>query len=121
VTVADNKQTVRSVMTAVYDEHDPDAVERSVATSLIQHGSLAADGVDGLKAFVAGLRANASQELHRAFAEGDFVVTHATYDGVLDVPSVGFELWRLQDGLVVEHWDVMTPEPAPLPHDNGLY
>jgi predicted SnoaL-like aldol condensation-catalyzing enzyme len=105
----DNKEHVRSAMTALYDQRDPDAVERLSDASLVQHGSLAADGVEGLKAFAARLGPDASHELHRTFAEGDLVVTHSTYTGVLYVPSVGFELWRLQDGLIVEHWDGFEP------------
>jgi predicted SnoaL-like aldol condensation-catalyzing enzyme len=96
-------------MIALYDARDPVAVERLFGASLVQHGSLAADGVEGLEAFVARLGPDASHELHRTFAESDLVVTHSTYTGVLEVPSVGFELWRLHNGLIVEHWDGFEP------------
>jgi predicted SnoaL-like aldol condensation-catalyzing enzyme len=107
--LTDNKQIVRSAMTAMYDDHDPTSAEGFFGPSLVQHGSLAADGVDGLSAFVAGLGTDASHDLHRVFAEDDLVVTHATYTGVVDAPSIGFELWRLRDGLIVEHWDGFEP------------
>jgi predicted SnoaL-like aldol condensation-catalyzing enzyme len=109
VSETENKQIVRSAMTAVYDDHDPGTAQDFFAPTLVQHSSLAADGVEGLMAFVDRLRAGARHELHRSFAEGDLVVTHATYTGVLDAPSIGFELWRLKDGTIVEHWDGFEP------------
>lgn len=105
----ENKQIVRSAMTAIYNDHDQGAAQRFFAPTLVQHSSLAADGVDGLKAFVDGLPADTRHELHRIFAESDLVVTHASYTGVLDIPTIGFELWRVKDGLIVEHWDGFEP------------
>ena len=89
--------------------HCPDAAQRFFAPTLVQHSSLAADGVAGLEAFVDGLPANARHELHRSVAESDLVVTHASYTGVFKSPTIGFELWRLNGGLIVEHWDGFEP------------
>ena len=36
-------------------------------------------------------------------------------------PVAYWELFRVQNGLIVEHWDVIAAIPAKLPHDNGLF
>jgi predicted SnoaL-like aldol condensation-catalyzing enzyme len=37
------------------------------------------------------------------------------------VPVSYYDLFRLQDGTIVEHWDVIAPVPDTLPHGNGLF
>ena len=43
----------------------------------------------------------------RAFEDGAFVVTHTEYD--VFGPKIGFDIFRYEDGLIVEHWDVIAP------------
>jgi predicted SnoaL-like aldol condensation-catalyzing enzyme len=45
-------------------------------------------------------------------ADGDRVATHATYEHLDADRMVGFELWRLDGGLIVEHWDSFEPVVA---------
>jgi predicted SnoaL-like aldol condensation-catalyzing enzyme len=32
-----------------------------------------------------------------------------------------YELWRVEDSLIVEHWDVIQPVPFEMPHGNGFF
>ena len=41
--------------------------------------------------------------------EGDLVVTHGTYHGCGPDPLIAFDLWRVQDGKIAEHWDALQP------------
>ncbi|MEX5268760.1 nuclear transport factor 2 family protein [Kocuria sabuli] len=68
--------------------------------------------------------------LHRVVGEGDFVltVTEALLepggDGEADgsAPSAGcYDLWRVAQGRILEHWEVVQPVPENLPHDNGFF
>ena len=77
--------------------------------SFCQHGVWAADGPDDVRAFISSLPENASCTVHRVLADGDMVATHASYSNLSTAPQVGFELWRLEDGLIVEHWDSYEP------------
>ena len=57
---------------------------------------------------------------HQTVAENDFVLT-LSEGSCGGAPFAFYDLFRVADAHAVEHWDVMTAEPAPLPHDNGLY
>jgi predicted SnoaL-like aldol condensation-catalyzing enzyme len=43
----------------------------------------------------------------RAFEDGDYVFTHTEYD--FFGPKIGFDIFRFEDGLIVEHWDNLQP------------
>jgi predicted SnoaL-like aldol condensation-catalyzing enzyme len=42
--------------------------------------------------------------------EGDYVVIHGRYSGHQPVPQIIVDIFRLKDGLLVEHWDVIQNE-----------
>ncbi|MEM9491430.1 MAG: nuclear transport factor 2 family protein, partial [Myxococcota bacterium] len=102
------------VSTAQYDQHNP----------------LVADGIEGLIGFAEGL---AQQGLTFYFtatpivvAQGNFVLTGSEGAlGPVDNPgyAVIYDLFRVEDGKIVEHWDVVpeSPDPAALPHGNGFF
>jgi predicted SnoaL-like aldol condensation-catalyzing enzyme len=51
-------------------------------------------------------------DIRRVMAEGDIVVTHSLVKFTADDPgSVAADFFRLEDGKVVEHWDVLQPWP----------
>jgi predicted SnoaL-like aldol condensation-catalyzing enzyme len=89
-----------------------------------QHNPDLADGLDGLGAGFAAL-AEAGQAItytrvHRIVADGNFVFTMS--EGTMgDTPTAFFDLFRLEEGLIVEHWDTIEPIPAKMAHDNGKF
>lgn len=54
-------------------------------------------------------------EIHRIIGEGNFVMVQSTKAG-----CVYYDICRLQEGLLAEHWRVMQAIPATLPHSNGM-
>ena len=47
----------------------------------------------------------------RVFEDGDYVITHTKYD--FFGPKSGFDVFRFEDGLIVEHWDnLIDQQPA---------
>ena len=81
----------------------------------IQHNLAVGDGLAGFGEIMkhapeGGFKAN----VIRAFEDGDFVFTHTEYD--FFGPKIGFDIFRFEDGLIVEHWDnlieVMPPNPS---------
>lgn len=80
----------------------------------IQHNLDAADGLAGFGALMSmappeGFKAN----VVRAFEDGDYVVTHTEYD--FFGPKAGFDVFRFENGLIVEHWDNLTEITPPNP------
>jgi predicted SnoaL-like aldol condensation-catalyzing enzyme len=56
------------------------------------------------------------------FAEGDMVVTHSRLDLEPGNPGRALaDFFRLEDGKVVEHWDVIQDVPAESANDNGMF
>ncbi len=78
----------------------------------MEHDPRCADGIDGLREHVR----RASQEDHRlkvvrAFQDGDHVFTQA--DGLILGHGVFFDVFRFEDGLIVEHWGFSAPSAPP--------
>jgi predicted SnoaL-like aldol condensation-catalyzing enzyme/heme-degrading monooxygenase HmoA len=78
----------------------------------IQHNLAVADGLEGFGEVMQhappqGFKAN----VIRAFQDGDYVVTHTEYD--FFGPKAGFDVFRFEDGKIVEHWDnLLEVQPA---------
>ncbi|NRB47021.1 MAG: nuclear transport factor 2 family protein [Saprospiraceae bacterium] len=70
----------------------------------IQHNLAVGDGLAGFGAVVAAAPPGGFKaKVIRAFEDGDFVFTHTEYD--FFGPKIGFDVFRFEDGLIVEHWD----------------
>lgn len=79
----------------------------------IQHNLGVADGLAGFGAVLQQLPPNSAKvNTIRAFQDGDFVVAHSEYN--FFGPKIGFDVFRFEDGKIVEHWDNLqtTPEQA---------
>ena len=107
-----NKRTVVEYYELAFNGKEPEqAVEKYVGSRYIQHNPQAPDGP---QAFIAFVRAfpELSVDIRRVMAEGDMVVTHSLVRFTADDPgSVSADFFRLEDGKVVEHWDVLQPWP----------
>ena len=77
----------------------------------IQHNLGAADGLAGFGALLQQLPANSARvNTVRAFQDGDFVFTHTDYN--FFGPKIGFDIFRFEDGKIVEHWDNLQETPS---------
>ena len=104
----DNKELVLQAAGELFGEKDPTAVDRWVAADYKQHSSLIADGPEALRKLVAELPAAFRYEGARVIANGDLVALHGTYHGFGPEPLVAFDLFRVKDGKLAEHWDALT-------------
>ncbi len=90
-----------------------------------QHNPVAADGPEGLKGFIAFLKdkfPNNRSEIKRIFADGDYVIVHV--HAVREPGTRGnaiIDIFRLENGKVVEHWDVVQPIPEKPANNNGMF
>lgn len=120
-----NLAHVRGLYEQVLIPLDPDAVDRFIAPGYVQHSSLAAPGVAALKAWLADRRIDspdARQTIHRMFADGDHVIVHVHVVRWPGDPGLAVvDLFRLSEGLIVEHWDVIQDVPAQPINTNGMF
>ena len=120
-----NKKNVIAFYEKAINEKDFEAAAHYLGPRYIQHNPLAADGPEGLKKFLAFLREKFPQshsEIKRVFAEGDFVILHV--HSVWEPGTRGraiVDVFRLENGKIVEHWDVGQDIPEKSANANGMF
>ncbi len=83
----------------------------------IQHNLAVGDGPAGVKALLQSLpKGSAKVNTVRVFQDGNFVFAHTEYN--FFGPKVGFDIFRFEDGKIVEHWDNLQ-ETAARPSPSG--
>ena len=120
-----NKKTVLAFYEAGLNKKDFEAAAKFFGPKYIQHNPGAQDGIEGFKAFLAFLREkfpNSHSEIKKVFAEGDYVILHV--HAVREPGTRGraiVDIFRLENGKIVEHWDVAQDIPEKMPHNNGMF
>ena len=106
-----NLQLVLDMFAAVLNPMDSAAVDRFIAPGYIQHNQAAEPGREGLKRFLDMIRAatpNAVHDVKRAFVDGDHVTVHYhVRRWPDDLGWAVIDIFRIEDGMIAEHWDVM--------------
>jgi predicted SnoaL-like aldol condensation-catalyzing enzyme len=125
-TESDPKHLVLEFFDLAFVKREPaQAAERYLGANYVQHNPTAPDGATVFPALINGLFAqvpDASFHLKRVVAEGDLVVLHyhlQTGPGALGQAVV--DIFRVEDGRIVEHWDVIQPVPAESTNGNGMF
>lgn len=102
-------ETVAAATAALFGEGDLTAIDTYFGPTYTQHSTLATDGIEGLRHLAQSLSDDFRYEPVRLIADGDFVVTQGTYYGFGPDALTGYDVWRVADGKIVEHWDSLTP------------
>jgi len=90
---------------------DPEAVTVVNESKYIQHNPLTREGNVGLAELFKRLSQTSPRvNIVRIFEDGDYVFAHTDYD--FNVVEIGFEIFRFEDGLAVEHWDNLQHKPG---------
>ena len=113
------KDLVLEVVAAIFINFDASAAEQLLAKDYIQHNPAVPTGAAPILGFIPGLQESGIKvDIHRVIAEGDMVVLHTTYENAEAFGAdtlVGFDVFRVEDGKVAEHWDNLTPITPPNP------
>jgi len=119
-----NKKTVWSLYDAAFNKKDMALARTFMGPHYKQHNPMAKDDIEGLAGFVAYLKSKSPDfkvELLREFADGDYVITHVWgHNGPNDRGFIAMDIFRLDNGKVVEHWDSVQPIPEKTMNANGM-
>ncbi len=84
------------------------------ANQYTQHNLAVGDGLAGFGAVLQALpKGSAKVDVKRSFQDGDYVFTHTDYN--FFGPKVGFDVFRFEEGKIVEHWDNLAEKTGPNP------
>jgi predicted SnoaL-like aldol condensation-catalyzing enzyme len=120
-----NKKIVVEFYDKAINQKDFDAASKYLGARYTQHNPNAADGPEGLKAFLQFLKEkfpSSRSEIKRVFADGDYVILHV--HAVREPGTRGsaiVDIFKLENGKVVEHWDVVQPIPEKAANTNGMF
>jgi predicted SnoaL-like aldol condensation-catalyzing enzyme len=120
-----NRQTVLAFYEKGLNQKDADAALQYVGNRYVQHNPTAADGPDGFRKFIAFLRdkfPNSHSEIKRSLVDGDFVTLQVR--SVREPGERGraiIDIFKLENGKIVEHWDVTQPIPEASANTNTMF
>lgn len=122
---AENKTLVEGFIDDVLQGAAPERITDYISPEFYnQHDPMVGDGLDGLGAALTAMadagQAMAYTETHFVVAEGNFVFA-ASEGSIGATPTAFFDLFRVEDGKIVEHWDTVSEIPSDMPHDNGKF
>ena len=104
-----NKEVVLEVLKKSFVDRDPAVVEQYFDANYKQHNPVIPDGASAIAKMIPTLT-GLTYEPGMAVADGNLVMVHGRYTGWGPKPMVAVDIFRLEDGKVVEHWDVMQEE-----------
>ncbi len=120
-----NIRTVEALYDAALNEKDFAKARTYIGDRYIQHNPTARDGLEGLKAFIDFLRAKFPQshsDIKQAFADGNYVILHVHSVRVPGTRGRAIvDIFRLENGKVVEHWDVVQDIPEHDANTNTMF
>jgi predicted SnoaL-like aldol condensation-catalyzing enzyme len=111
---------------ALMDGRVEDAFRLYAGPTYRQHNPLIEDGMEGVRKFVTWIASNhpdAGYEIKRVFADGDCVILHSHWHGLSDNPrgEAVVDIFRIENGKFVEHWDVIQPIPETAANGNTMF
>ena len=128
-----NKDIAVAFCKTLFEGRVEDAFRLYAGRPYNQHNPLIEDGMEGLRKFVTWMTSNhpdARYEIKRVFADGDYVILHCHWHGLSGDYLVGkpnprgeavVDIFRLEGGKVLEHWDVIQPIPETSANANTMF
>lgn len=105
------KETAQNALEQLFIQKDTSAIQRYWGEPYLQHNPIADSGVDAFSSFMSGfvVQPSFSYELLRIYAECDLAIVQGRYSQT----GVIFDMFRVEDGKLVEHWDSDSNQASP--------
>jgi predicted SnoaL-like aldol condensation-catalyzing enzyme len=123
--LARNKQLVLAFYHKIIGEKDYEGARQYMGAQYRQHAPYATDGHAGIAEWVRKFKESFPQhryEVKKVIAEGDLVVLHLHgINGPSPHGESVIDIFRIENGKVVEHWDVIQPIPETADNANSMF
>jgi predicted SnoaL-like aldol condensation-catalyzing enzyme len=120
-----NKKIVVDFYEKGLNQKDYDAAAKYFGPRYVQHNPGAGNGPEGFKRLVGFLKEkfpNSRNEIKRVIAEGDLVVLHVhSKREPTDRGRAIVDIFKVENGKIVEHWDVIQDVPEKSANDNTMF
>lgn len=122
-----NKALAVALIEDVLMGKNPEKITEHIsAEQYDQHNPQIKDGLTGIVEAVEYLTSQNNMfkytKIHKVLGEGNFVLTISEGEWNGGKKHVFYDLFRMKDGKIVEHWDVIQEIPTEgLAHDNGMF
>ena len=122
----ENKRIVREWHDLAFNQRQPEAAAAKYASPHYrQHNPGSADGAEPFVAFVkrfAQIYPDFQFDTKRMIAEGDLVVSHSHLTRAPGERGMAVvDIHRIENGKIVEHWDVVQEIPETSANDNTMF
>jgi len=114
-----NKELVLKAITDVFIKRDISAFDTYFVENYIQHNPGIPNGTEVLKQFIPSLPADFSYEPGIMTENDDIVMIHGRYKNWNGKNMIAVDIFRIENGKIAEHWDVMQEEVASDQSANG--
>ena len=121
-----NKKIVREFYEMAFNQHKPtDAAKKYIGDKYIQHNPYVPNGAAAFYGYFEGFfkgHPKSRAEIKRVIGEGDLVVLHL--NSKMDDKDRGkaiVDIFRLENGKIVEHWDVIQDVPEKSANNNTMF
>ena len=105
-----NKELVKAAITAVFVNRDITAFDKYFDANYIQHNPQIPNGLDVLRQLIPTLKPDFKYVPGIVTEDGEFVMIHGHYTGWAEKPMVAVDIFRVKNGKITEHWDVLQEE-----------
>ncbi|MFV0350093.1 MAG: ester cyclase [Halodesulfovibrio sp.] len=120
-----NRVLVLKFYDTFFNKHQVDEAAKVVADNYIQHNPSVPDGKEPFVSYFRGFfKENPESKVRivRSAVDGDIVWLHIhSVNNAKDTGEAVVDIFRVQDGMIVEHWDVIQPVPQTAENTNTMF
>lgn len=115
-----NKAMVLEAFDTLFNKRDYAAAERFWSPNYIQHSAHIEPGREGLFNLIRSIPPTLKYEPGAIVADKHFVIVHGRFSGFgQPVNWIAADILRIEDGILVEHWDVIQDEATQAQSKSG--